>query len=198
MMSLSACGDRTEERNDGIVVNGYASAPAMNSCFNRSQTYGRNGWGSNVREWNWVTDRNHGDQNPYNDRPYSNSRRGYQPNNRSSNYRTPSYGVPNYNIPNYSTRGFCGCPQGTIPTCDASGMICVSIQAFPNQQVAYWGYNQQQFAWGGYINPYTQERTMARNSCWSGVAQTCQPGAIQGATFCQQVPNSPYGVWVQR
>lgn len=94
-------------------------------------------------------------------------------------------------------RGFCGCPNGTIPICDNSaGLACVNQNHLHNMPYRSWGFdpiatNWNQLGWGS---------LPTQNSCYQGVAQSCHIGTQQcgfGAICMATVANSPIGVCVR-
>lgn len=94
-------------------------------------------------------------------------------------------------------RGFCGCPAGTVPTCDNSaGLACVNAQHINNMPYRAWGFdpvatNWNQLGWG---------QIPTQNSCHQGMAQACRVGTVScgyGAVCMPTMNNSPMGVCVR-
>ncbi len=108
------------------------------------------------------------------------------------------HGAPSTPWPAWTPqRGFCGCPAGTVPTCDNSaGMACVSANHLQNVQYRAWGFdpiatNWNQLGWGS---------LSTANSCHQGMAQACQVGSLQcgyGAVCMPTMNGSPMGVCVR-
>lgn len=94
-------------------------------------------------------------------------------------------------------RGFCGCPSGTVPTCDNSaGMACVNAHHLNNVQYRAWGFDPIGTSW----NQIGWGSLPTQNSCYQGMAQACQVGSLQcgyGAVCMPTTQNSPIGVCVR-
>jgi len=108
----------------------------------------------------------------------------------------------------YPNQGFCGCPAGTVPVCDANrGMGCMQTGYYP-AQYATWQFNpnQNSWAWFGFHSyGYSSygSGSLPGTGCFQQVARTCVVDAWGRSTdcgfgsSCLANPGSPFGVCVR-
>jgi hypothetical protein len=98
------------------------------------------------------------------------------------------------------SQGFCGCGAGFQPVCDpaSGGLTCAPAQALQGQNLALYGYNQNNNGFGFRYGNYNQRGGQYQQNCATEFGQTCTVGSFScGNGFCKPLDNSTVGICVQ-